>query len=56
MKSALIILGVIAIAFIAIEVVGSIIVRCAKARFDRMSLDEQRKQQEAMYKHQQMGI
>ena len=56
MKIVLTILGAFVITSIAIEVAGNLIARRAKARFDRMPSDEQRKQQETMYKHQQMGI
>lgn len=55
MKIALIVIGVIAIAGVAFEIVGSIIAKRAKSRFDKMSPEEQRRHQEQMYKRQQMG-
>ena len=55
MKIALIVIGVIVIAFVAIEVVGKMVARRAKARFDALPPDEQRKEQERLYKAQQMG-
>ena len=55
MKIAVIIIGAIALVFVAIEVIGKITTRRAKARFDAMSPDEQRKAQERMYKAHQMG-
>ena len=54
MKIALIIVGAIVLVFVAIEVIGKITTRRAKARFDAMSPDEQRREQERMYKAQQM--
>lgn len=56
MKIALIVIGVIAVAGVAIEVVGKMVARRAKARFDAMSSDEQRKRQEVLYKREQMGV
>ena len=55
MKIALIIIGAIAVVGVAIEVVGRIVARRAKARFDAMSPDGQRKEQERLYKAHQMG-
>lgn len=55
MKIALIIIGAIAVVGVAIEVVGRIVARLAKARFDAMSPDGQRKEQERLYKAHQMG-
>ena len=56
MKIVLTILGAFVITSIAIEVAGNLIVRRAKARFDRMPSDEQRKRQEVVYKREQMGV
>lgn len=39
MKIVLIIIGAIAVVFVAIEVIGKITTRSAKARFDAMSPD-----------------
>lgn len=55
MKIALIVIGVIVIAFVAIEVVGRIVARRARARFDGLPPDEQRKEQARLYKAHQMG-
>ncbi|MBO6167138.1 MAG: hypothetical protein J6P13_02170 [Kiritimatiellae bacterium] len=55
MKVALIIVGAIVLVFVAIEVIGKITTRRAKARFGAMSPDEQRKEQERLYKRHQMG-
>ena len=55
MKIVLIVIGVISVAGVAIEVVGKIVVRRAKARFDAMTPEEQRKEQERLYKRHQMG-
>lgn len=52
MKIALIIIGAIAVVGVAIEVVGRIVARLAKARFDAMSPDGQRKEQERLYRAQ----
>ena len=49
MKIALITIGVIAIVDIAFEIVGNIVAKRARARFDKMSRDEQRRYQEATY-------
>ena len=50
MKMALMVIGVIAIAGVACEIVGNIVVRRASARFDKMPPDEQRKEQERLYR------
>jgi len=55
MKIALIIIGVIAVAGVAIEIIGKIVARRAEYRFDAMSPDEQRKEQERMYKVKAWG-
>lgn len=55
MKIALIIIGAIAVAGVVIEVIGKVVSRRAKARFDAMSPEEQRKEQDRLYKAQQMG-
>jgi len=55
MKVALIIVGAVAIAGIAFEIVGNLIAKRARARFDRMPPDAQRKEQERMYRRQQMA-
>ncbi len=52
MKIALIIIGAIAVAGVAIEVIGKVVARRAEDRFDAMSPDEQRKEQERLYKAQ----
>ena len=56
MKIALVVIGAIAVVFVAIEVIGKITTRRAKARFNAMSPDEQRKEQESLYKAHQMGV
>ena len=55
MKLALIIIGVIAIVCIAIEIASKISAKREKTRWDKLSPDEQRKQQEQMYKRQQLA-
>lgn len=50
MKIALIVIGVIVIVAIAIELIGRIVAKKEDARFKSMSLEEQRKHQEHMYK------
>lgn len=55
MKIALIVIGIIVIVAVAIELVGRIVAKKADARFKAMSPDEQRKEQERLYKAQQMG-
>ena len=55
MKLALIIIGIIAIVCIALEVASKISAKKEKARWDKLSPDEQRKEQEEMYKRHQMG-
>ena len=55
MKIALIVFGAIAVAGVAIEIIDKVVARRTKARFDAMSPDEQRKEQERLYKAQQMG-
>ena len=55
MKIALIIIGVIAIVCIAIEIASKISAKREKARWDRLTPEEQRKEQERMYKAHQMG-
>ena len=55
MKIALIIVGAIVVAFVAIEVIGKVVSRRAQARFNAMTPEEQRKEQERLYKAQQMG-
>ena len=50
MKIALIVIGIIVIIAIAVEIVGRIVAKRSKERFDKMSPAEQRKYQEAMYK------
>lgn len=55
MKIGLIVIGAIAIVCVAFEVVGKIVAKGARARLDKMSHDEQRKEQERLYKEQQMG-
>lgn len=55
MKIIIIILAVVAVVCAVIEIVSRVVGRREKARFDKMSPDEQRKYQEQMYKRQQMG-
>ena len=55
MKIVLIVIGVAVLAVVVLEIVGHIIAKRARSRFDKMSPDEQRKYQEQMYKRQQMG-
>ena len=55
MKIALIILGVIVIAYLVLELISRVVAKKEKERFDKMSYDEQRKYQEEMYKQRQMG-
>lgn len=55
MKIALIIIGVIAIVCIAIEIASKISAKREKARWDKLSPDEQRKAQEAAYRQQAYG-
>ena len=52
MKIAIIVIGVIAIVCIAIEIASKISVKREKARWDKLSPDEQRKEQEAAYRQQ----
>jgi len=53
MKIALIVIGIIAIAGVAFEIVGNIVAKRARARFDKMTPDEQRRYQEAAYRANQ---
>ena len=55
MKLTLIIFGIIAIACIALQIVSKISAKREKARWDKMTPEEQRKCQEEMYKRHQMG-
>lgn len=55
MRIGLIVIGIIVVIGIAFEIVGNLIAKRARVRFDRMSPDEQRKEQERMYRHQQMA-
>ena len=50
MKIAMIIIGAIVLAAIAFSVWSRIAYRCWRNRFDAMTPDEQRKEQERMYK------
>ena len=52
MKLVLIIIGLIAIACIALEIVGKILAKRSRGRFDKLSPEEQRKAQEAAYRQQ----
>ena len=52
MKLALIIIGIIAIVCIALEIASKISAKCKKAHWDKLSPDEQRKEQEAAYRQQ----
>jgi len=53
MTIALLVTGVVAIAWVTFEIAGSIVARHAKERFDKMPPDEQRKEQERLYKAHQ---
>ena len=53
MKIALIVVGVIAVAVIGVEIVGTIAYRRWRKRFDSLPPDEQRKEQERLYKKHQ---
>ena len=53
MKLALIIIGIIAIVCIALEIASKISAKREKAHWDKLSPDEQRKEQERMYKEHQ---
>lgn len=52
MKIALIVVGVIAVAVAVFEFAGRIVSKRARASFDKMSPDEQRRHQEEAYKAQ----
>lgn len=54
MKIALIIIGVIVLACIALKIVSKISAKSDRMRWDNMTPDERRKYQEGMYKRQQM--
>ena len=53
MKIALIGIGIIVIVAAAIELIGRIVAKKAEDRFKAMSPDEQRKEQERLYKAHQ---
>ena len=53
-KIALIIIGTIIAIFIAVEVVLRLIARRERKRFDNLPPDEQRKEQERLYKKHQL--
>ena len=55
MKTVIIIIALIAVVCAVIEIVSRVVGRREKARFDKMSPDEQRKNQEQLYKRHQMG-
>ena len=55
MKLALIIIGVLALACIAMEIASKISAKREKTRWDKLSPDEQRKEQEAAYRQQAYG-
>ena len=50
MKIVLIIVGVVVVVLIGIEIAGTIVYRRWRKRFDSLPPDEQRKEQERMYK------
>lgn len=50
MKIVVIVVGVIAVVFIGIEIAGTIAYRRWRRRFDALPPDEQRKEQERLYK------
>ena len=52
MKFALIIIGIIAVVCIALEIASKITAKREKARWDKLSPEEQRKAQEAAYRQQ----
>ena len=52
MKIALIVIGVIALACIAMEIASKISAKREKARWDKLTPEEQRKEQEAAYRQQ----
>ena len=52
MKITIIIIGVIALACIAMEIASKISAKREKARWDKLSPEEQRKEQEAAYRQQ----
>jgi hypothetical protein len=54
MKIALIVVGVIVVLAVCFEIWSKVVYRCWRRRFDAMPPDEQRKEQERMYKIQQM--
>jgi hypothetical protein len=55
MKFALIVVGVIVVVAIGIEIVGTIAYRRWRKRFDSLPPDEQRKEQERLYKVKACG-
>ena len=52
MKLALIIIGGIVLVCIALEIASKISAKCEKARWDKLTPEEQRKEQEASYRQQ----
>ena len=56
MKITLVIIGVLAIAFLVLELVSRVITKRSREHFDRLSPEEQRKYQEKMYKPRQIFI
>ena len=52
MKIVLIVIGVIALACIALEIASKISAKREKARWDKLSPDGRRKEQEAAYRQQ----
>ena len=55
MKVALIIIVVIVVAGVALKIYSRIAEKREKAHWDKLSPDEQRKEQEEMYKRQQLA-
>lgn len=55
MKIALIVVGAIVLATIALSIWSRLAYRRWRKRFDSLPPDEQRKEQERLYKAQQMG-
>lgn len=55
MKLALIIIAVLVVAGVAFKIYSRIAEKREKAHWDKLSPDEQRKEQEEMYKRHQMG-
>ena len=55
MKIALIVAGIVAVLAVGLEICSKIAYRRWRVRFDSLPPDERRKEQDRMYKRQQMG-